>query len=82
VAGPEALSRYALNKLLADAVRAVAPTRTVAIEPCSLREIPFRELRPLNTSLSVTKLESVLEGGFRRMADLCEEIARTEFGRG
>jgi hypothetical protein len=50
------------------------------VEPCSLREIPFRELRPLNTSLSVAKLASVLENRFCRMADLCAEIASAEFG--
>ena len=81
VAGPEALSRYALNKLLVDAVRTVAPTVDAVVEPCSLREIPFREFRPLNTSLSVTKLESVLESPFCRMVDLCDQIARAEFGR-
>jgi dTDP-4-dehydrorhamnose reductase len=79
VAGPEAMSRYDLNMLLVEAVRSVDPKVTSVVQPCSLRDIPFAEERPLNTSLSTAKLESVVEWRFRSMMEVCRKVAEMEF---
>jgi dTDP-4-dehydrorhamnose reductase len=79
VAGPEPLSRYALNVMLVDAIRAVDKRIRATVEPCSLRDIPFLEERPLNTSLSTRKLQEAIAWPFQSMSDLCQEIARAEF---
>jgi dTDP-4-dehydrorhamnose reductase len=81
VAGPEPISRYDLNVLLVEAARWVDPTVTSMVETCSLREIPFLESRPLNTSLSTAKLEATIDWRFRSMAEVCRDIAQAEFGR-
>jgi len=81
VAGPEPISRYDLNRLLVDAINAVDPAVKAAVAPCSLRDIPFLERRPLNTSLSVEKLQAAIACPFVPMADLCRAIARAEFAR-
>jgi dTDP-4-dehydrorhamnose reductase len=80
VAGPEPLSRYQLNRLLADAIVAIDGRVKAAVETCSLRDIPFREQRPLNTSLSIEKLQARVAWPFVSMAELCRTIARAEFG--
>src|SRR5579863_6752586 len=55
VAGPEPLSRYDLNVMLVDAIHAVDERIRATVARCSLRDIPFLEERPLNTSLSTEK---------------------------
>lgn len=79
VAGPEPLSRYDLNVLLIDAIHAVDERIRATVEPCSLRDIPFLEERPLNTSLSTQKLRTAIGWPFQSMKELCQEIARSEF---
>jgi len=80
VAGPAPLSRYDLNVMLVDAVRAADPGLSPAVEPCSLRDIPFLERRPLDTSLSVAKLRGATGSPFRSMAQACREVAAMHFG--
>jgi len=80
VAGPVAWSRYDLTACLLAAIRRRDPTVTATLVPCSLRDIPFREQRPLNTSLDTTKLHSLLPWRFRPMEEVCERIAEAAFG--
>ena len=79
VAGPQPISRYQLNRLLVDTVQVIAPSIQPVIETCSLRDIPFLETRPLNTSLSIGKLQAAIAWPFRSMEDLCGMIAKAEF---
>jgi dTDP-4-dehydrorhamnose reductase len=79
VAGPEPISRYDLNKLLLGCIQSVNPAIKANLEPCSLREVPFIEKRPLDTSLSVEKLQQAINWPFRSMAQVCAEIAEAEF---
>jgi dTDP-4-dehydrorhamnose reductase len=80
LAGPEPISRYGLNRLLLDSIRAIDARVEASVESCSLRDIPFLEQRPLNTSLSVAKLQAAIAWPFVSMNDLCRAIARAEFG--
>jgi dTDP-4-dehydrorhamnose reductase len=79
VAGPEPISRYDLNRLLVESIRAVDARVEARVESCRLRDIPFLEQRPLNTSLSVAKLQAAIAWPFVSMADLLRTIARAEF---
>ena len=79
VAGPEPVSRYELNLMLVEAIRAVDPCIQASVEPCRLRDLPFLEPRPLNTSLSVAKLQAAIAWPFCSMTDLCRSVARSEF---
>jgi dTDP-4-dehydrorhamnose reductase len=80
VAGPEALSRLALAQLLGDAVAAADPSVRPRITACSLRDIPFAEPRPLDTSLDTGKLQGAIGWPFVPMAELCLRVARAHFG--
>ncbi|WP_175345286.1 sugar nucleotide-binding protein [Bradyrhizobium sp. ORS 375] len=80
VAGPEALSRYELNNLLVASIKALVPQVNVVVKPCSLRDIRFREHRPLNTSLSIKKAAAAINTKLRPMAQVCSEIAEEHFG--
>jgi dTDP-4-dehydrorhamnose reductase len=79
VAGPEPVSRYDLNRLLLESIRAVDARVEASVSACSLRDIPSLEPRPLNTSLSVAKLRAAIAWPFVSMTDLCRTIARAEF---
>jgi dTDP-4-dehydrorhamnose reductase len=79
VAGPEPVSRCDLNRLLLNSIRAVDARVEASVEACSLRDIPSLERRPLNTSLSVAKLQAAIAWPFVSMTDLCRAIARAEF---
>ena len=68
-----------INRLLLDSVRAIDARVEASVESCSLRDIPFLEQRPLNTSLSVAKLQAAIAWPFVSMNDLCHAIARAEF---
>jgi dTDP-4-dehydrorhamnose reductase len=80
VAGPRPMSRHQLNRLLIDEIQAVDPRVAASVAACSLRDIPFLEQRPLDTSLSIEKLQAAIGWPFVPMADLCRAIARAEFG--
>ena len=79
VCGPCPLSRLDLMNLLVGAVQ-----RYLAVEaniiPCSIRDFPFRELRPLNTSMSPKKLYSALGTTFDSMETVCQRIAQQRYG--
>ena len=79
VAGPQPMSRFDLNQLLVQSIRAVDAGVKTSVESCSLRDISFLEQRPLNTSLSVAKLQSAIAWPFVSMTDLCRAIAQAEF---
>jgi dTDP-4-dehydrorhamnose reductase len=79
VAGPDPLSRYDLNKLLVGCIQAVDSGVRAVVDPCSLRDINFLELRPLNTSISVEKLRKAVDIPLRSMAQVCREIAEAQF---
>jgi dTDP-4-dehydrorhamnose reductase len=78
--GPERFSRINLLRLLAAKIRAVEPAVNPTIVPCSLHDLPFLEKRPLDTSLSIDKLQAALDWRFRPMDQLCAEIAAAHFG--
>ena len=79
VCGPRPLSRLDLLNLLVGEIR-----RHLAVEanivPCSIRDFPFREPRPLNTSMSPKKLYSALGTTFDSMETICQRIARQRYG--
>lgn len=79
VAG-EAMSRFDLNTILVDAVRRANPSVTAAVQHCTLREIPFTELRPLDTSLATERLDDILTWRFKSMQALANEVAAQHFG--
>ncbi len=77
LAGPLAYSRMALLQLLRHHLRRVDLSIATELEPCSLHDLPFRERRPLDTSLIIDKLQTHLAWPFRRMEDVCAEaVAR------
>ena len=80
VAGPQPISRYELNRLLVRSIQAVDARVKTSVESCSLRDISFLEQRPLNTSLSVAKLQSAIAWPFVSMTELCRAVAQAEFG--
>ena len=80
VAGPEPVSRYDLANMLLEAIRPYVPDALSKLVAINLAEIPFYEPRPLNTSLDVSKLYSVIHRRFRPLGETCEEIARLNFG--
>jgi dTDP-4-dehydrorhamnose reductase len=79
VAGPDPISRYDLNKLLLGCIQSVNSAIRAQLEPCSLRDIGFLEPRPLDTSLSIEKLQKAVSWPFRSMSQVCREIAEAEF---
>lgn len=80
VAGPRPWSRHDLTATLLRAIGARAPGITAPLTPISLREIPFQEARPLNTSLDTSRIEALRPGRFRPMEDVAEAIADAAFG--
>jgi dTDP-4-dehydrorhamnose reductase len=75
VAGPEAFTRLALLRLLAAHVVAADPAARPLITPCRLSDLPFSETRPLDTSLSIEKLQRAAAWRFTPMAQLCANLA-------
>ncbi len=82
LAGPERYSRMELFKLLQSEVARFRPDLAVEPRACSLRDLPFLESRPLDTSLDASKLQAASGWEFTLMQPLCAEIARHEFGAG
>lgn len=77
--GPDALSRL---ELLQNLVRRIRENQTFDpdISACSIRDLPFAEPRPLDTSLISTKLYQAVGFSFKRMDAVCAESA-AEFSR-
>ncbi len=80
VAGPERYSRLGLLNLLVGKIEAVRPGITPAITAARLGDMPFLEKRPLDTSLSIARLQDRIGWRFTPMETLCERIAREHFG--
>jgi dTDP-4-dehydrorhamnose reductase len=80
VAG-QPFTRLALLETLATAIRAVDSTLPLRIEPCLLHDLPFRERRPLDTSLSTEKLSRRIPFDPLSMSTVCREIATRYFDR-
>ncbi|MGL4975392.1 MAG: SDR family oxidoreductase [Bosea sp. (in: a-proteobacteria)] len=79
VAGPERFSRHGLQTLLMDHIKAVDGTIKTTVEPCSLRDFSFLEKRPLDTSLNIEKLQTLINWRYKSMDDLCKEVADQHF---
>jgi dTDP-4-dehydrorhamnose reductase len=79
VAG-QPFTRLALLETLATAIRTVDPTLLPRIEPCRLHDLPFRERRPLDTSLSTEKVRRRIPFDPLSMSTICGEIATRYFG--
>tara|TARA_R110000824_G_scaffold366730_3_gene555790 strand:+ start:52962 stop:53843 length:882 start_codon:yes stop_codon:yes gene_type:complete len=77
--GPKAYSRYSLFQLLIDKIIEVQPSLSFTLEPCRLHDFPFLEQRPLNTSLSIEKLQKKINWPFRSMDEVCTILAREYF---
>jgi dTDP-4-dehydrorhamnose reductase len=78
--GPEPFSRIELVRLLLGCIREIAPAQQASIVPCSLHDLPFREKRPLNTSIDSSKLRGVIDWPFTPMRPLCAGVAERYFG--
>jgi dTDP-4-dehydrorhamnose reductase len=74
-------SRLALLELLLREIRAVAPLTAPDIEACRLHDLPFREKRPLNTSLATDKLRARFAFDETAMETTCRRLADANFGR-
>jgi dTDP-4-dehydrorhamnose reductase len=81
VCGPRALSRLEFLDLLVGEIRRYQKVRT-DIVPCSIRDFPFLEARPLDTSMSPEKLYRALGITFDSMEVVCRRIVRERYGKG
>ncbi len=77
--GPHPMSRLELLELLVQEVSRLVPIRP-QIVPCSIRDFPFLEPRPLDTSLDSAKAQALLSFRFRTMKALCADAARAFAG--
>jgi dTDP-4-dehydrorhamnose reductase len=78
VAG-EAMSRYALAETFVSEIQRVAPSVNARLIPCKLSDIRFKEVRPLNTSLDVSKARDSLGWKPTPMPAYISEFARQRF---
>lgn len=77
--GGEDVTRIALLTMVVDAVsrwRKISPV----IERCSLRDFPFSEVRPLDLSMSISKLRATIPYTPERLDALCGVAARNALG--
>lgn len=75
LAGPEAVTRMDLAVALREAVRMIDPSVQPTLIPCRLNDLPFREVRPLDTSLAIGKLLDRTGWRFRDVSTLCAQVA-------
>lgn len=78
--GPEPYSRVGLLTLLLQSIQRLAPETRADIVPCRLHDLPFLEKPPLDTSISIEKLQSVIGWDFTPMATICSNLAQQHFG--
>lgn len=76
VAGPEARSRYDLHALFREASTRIGRDVPPA-EPRSIRDFPFAEPRPRDTSLRIDRLISLASPRFTPLSALVDDIARS-----
>lgn len=79
VCGPRSMTRLELLDIFLGEVRKY---REVGVEvtPCSIRDIPFRETRPLDNSLVPDKLFAALGRIAEDMESVCRRIAHEAYG--
>lgn len=75
-------SRIALLKMLMHRIHQVAPAVQAEIETCSLHDFPFREKRPLDTSMSTEKLRARFAFDEIDMDTVCRRLAAECFAAG
>lgn len=79
VCGPRPLSRWDLLNLLINEIRRYRSVGSRIIS-CSIRDFPFPEARPLDTSMSPKKLYSALDTTFEDMEMVCRRAAAQRYG--
>jgi dTDP-4-dehydrorhamnose reductase len=79
VCGPQSMTRLELLEILVGEIRRYRDVRP-RIVPCSIRDFPFLEPRPLDGSMLPAKLYRALGSSFRDMRSVCAEIARNRYG--
>lgn len=79
VCGPRHFSRLELlNTLVREIQRHVHLNPHIV--PCSLKDLPFLETRPMNTSMIGEKLYSTIGTRFQDMEDVCKKVAKERYG--
>ena len=78
VCGSEAISRLELLTLLTREIRRYRDIEA-NILPCSIKDLPFPEERPLNTSMSPKKLYKTTGTVFDSLESVCERLARQRY---
>jgi len=78
VAGPVRCTRLELFNIFHTEVLRHRPGAPAA-EPCSIRDFPFSEPRPLDTSLRIDRLRRILSPDFESMQALARRVADRHF---
>lgn len=79
VCGPQSMSRLAMLRILVNEIERYRKVNA-AIVPCSIRDFPFLEPRPLDESMVPDKLYRALGLSFKDMRTVCSELARVRYG--
>ena len=80
ICGPHAMSRLELLTLLTREIRRYREIKANII-PCSIKDLPFPEIRPLNTSMSPQKLHKALNLTFANMEEISSRAAKQRYGK-
>ena len=78
VCGPASMSRMDLLRTLLAEIRRYRQVKARVV-PCSIRDFPFLEPRPLDGSMVPDKLYGILGRPFRDMESVCAELALALF---
>ncbi|MEW6248482.1 MAG: sugar nucleotide-binding protein [Nitrospirota bacterium] len=78
ICGPRPLSRLELLNILVREIQQYVPLNP-NIVPCSLKDLPFLETRPMNTSLIGEKLYSSIGMRFQDMETVCKKIVKERY---
>jgi dTDP-4-dehydrorhamnose reductase len=81
LAGSQRVSRMELLRILAGATGQWCRIPTSRIEACGIRDLPFAEARPLDTSMSVARLQAAIPFEPEVMEVLCQRAAK-RYGSG
>lgn len=77
VAGPTAFSRHELYQLFRARTKCLGETMPAAAT-CSIRDFPFAEARPRNTSLRIERLRALLNPEFTPLSDAIDAALSRE----
>ncbi len=77
--GPESCSRLDFLKSWSQAAMPHIAGRPLRLESCSIRDFPFVEKRPLDTSLSSTRLYQQLGRPFIGIDAMCARVVQNQF---